>query len=132
MIIPYTEIPDAASGSNRPLLDLLVADIDDALFPCLVDSGAQNTLLPAWMARAAGISLKGHERRALAVAASPTRASFVETSLTAGEHTWEAEVGFCDPWPYAWGILGHSGFFRYFTVTFRSCDFEFEVEPVVA
>ncbi|MGI9033259.1 MAG: hypothetical protein ACR2HY_06185 [Acidimicrobiales bacterium] len=33
-------------------------------------------------------------------------------------------------WPYVWGLLGHLSFFRYFTVTFRAVDFEFEVQAV--
>ena len=33
------------------------------------------------------------------------------------------------PWPYSWALLGHTAFFRYFTVTFRAADFEFEVQP---
>lgn len=73
VIISYTELPDDAGGWPRPLLDIAVADMDDVLVPCLVDSGALNTLLPCWVAEAAGI-------------------------------------------------------FRYFTVTFRSVDFEFELD----
>src|SRR5436853_4053619 len=42
----------------------------------------------------------------LTVAATTTEARFTTTRLTAVEHGWEAEVGFCDSWPYAWGLLG--------------------------
>ena len=42
---------------------------------------------------------------------------------------WEAEVGFCAPWPYGWGLLGQQSFFRFFTVTFRAVDFALEVTP---
>lgn len=52
--------------------------------------------------------------------------------LSAANYTWEAEVGFCDPWPYGWGLLGQASFFRYFTVTFRAVDLEFDVEPVTS
>ncbi len=50
--------------------------------------------------------------------------------LAAGSYAWEAEVGFCDPWPYAWGLLGHASFFRFFIVTFRAADSEFELVPI--
>lgn len=115
-------------GWPRPLLDIAVADMDDARVPCLVDSGSVHTLLPRWLALAAGIDLQGTERRELAVAAGSTSASFVTTSLRSGEFVWEAEVGFCDPWPYSWGLLGQRSFFHFFTVTFRASDFEFEFE----
>jgi hypothetical protein len=129
VIVPYTELPDDAGGWPRPVLDLAVADMDDVLVPCLVDSGALHTLLPRWVGAAAGIPLGGVERRTLAVAAAATSAVVVTTRLTAAGHSWEAEVGFCEPWPYAWGLLGQLSFFRFFTVTFRAGDFEFEITP---
>jgi hypothetical protein len=130
VIVPFTELPDIAGGWPRPLLDVAIADMADVLVPCLVDSGALNTLLPAWVADAAAIDLHGASTSVLAVAASATTASFVTTRMAAGDHTWEAEVGFCDPWPYGWGLLGQGSFFRFFTVTFRTADFEFEIEPI--
>lgn len=129
MIVAYTELPDIAGGSPRPLLDVAVADMDELRFPCLVDSGAVHTLVPRWLAGGAGLDLAGAERRSLAVAATASEAWFVTTRLTAAGHVWEAEVGFCDPWPYSWGLLGQRSFFRYFTVTFRAADRHFEVVP---
>lgn len=62
VIVPYTELPDIAGGWPRPLLDVLVADMDDAVLPCLVDSGAVNTLFPSWIADEAGVDMEGqHE-----------------------------------------------------------------------
>jgi hypothetical protein len=130
VIIPYTELPDGAGGGPRPLLDVAVADMDELRFPCLVDSGALHTLLPRWLADAAGIALSGAEERSLAVAAGATVAAFVTTRLTAAEFTWEADIGFCDPWRYSWGLLGQQSFFRYFTVIFRAAEFELGVSPV--
>lgn len=130
MIVSFTELPGAAGGWPRPLLDVGVADIDDVLVPCLVDSGALHTLLPTWVADAAGLDLHSAEPVALGVAATATTARLVTTQLAVGEHRWEAEVGFCDPWPYSWGLLGQKSFFRFFTVTFRTADFELEVTPV--
>lgn len=132
MIVPYTDLPDVAGGQPRPLLDVLVGDMDDAAVPCLVDSGALNTLIPSWIARAAGVNLERASRRHLAVAGAGTTAAFVTILLTAADFAWEAEVGFCDPWPYGWGLLGQASFFRYFTVTFRAADLEFELEPVTS
>ncbi len=95
-----------------------------------MDSGALHTLLPRWVAEASGIDVADTETRALAVAATGAKAAFVSTRLTAAGHAWEAEVGFCHPWPYAWGLLGQLSFFRFFTVTFRAADFSFELVPV--
>lgn len=132
VIAPYTELPQAAGGLARPLLDVVVGDMDELRFPCLVDSGALHTLLPRWLATSAGIDLHEAEKGSLAVAASGTEAAFVTTLLRAANHTWEAEVGFCDPWPYSWGLFGQQSFFRFFTVTFRAADLEFEVAPLAS
>lgn len=59
-----------------------------------------------------------------------TTAALVPIRLTVAGHSWEAEIGFCDPWPFGWGLLGQLSFFRYFTVTFRAVDLEFELEPI--
>jgi len=130
VIVPYTELPDGAGGWPRPLLDVVVGDADDVLFPCLVDSGAVHTLLPRWLAETAGIDLGGVDPRPFAVAAQATEALVVTARLSAGDHVWEAEVGFCDPWPYGWGLLGQRSFFRFFTVTFRAAAFEFEIDAI--
>ncbi|HVA43661.1 MAG TPA: hypothetical protein VNF50_09265 [Acidimicrobiales bacterium] len=129
MIVPYTELP-AASGWPRPLLDVAVAGLDDATFSCLADTGSVNSLLPAWIAKEAGLDLQQIEARSLVVGGATTEARFLPVPLTAAAYTWEAEVGFCDPWPYDWGLLGQLWFFRYFIVTFRAADFQFEVVPV--
>lgn len=129
MIVSYTALSTDVGGA-RPLLDVVVADMDELRFPALVDSGAVNTLLPRWLADAAGVGLGQSDRRSLAVASTATEAAFVTTRLTAGGHSWECDIGFCDPWPYSWGLLGQRSFFRYFTITFRAVDLEFEISPV--
>lgn len=129
MIVAYTDLPDDVGGP-RPLLDVVLADMDELRYPALVDSGAVNTLLPRWLADAAGLDLSGAEARALGVAGGVTQAAQVTTRLAAAGHSWEWDVAFCDPWPYSWGLLGQRSFFRHFTVTFRAADLEFEVQPV--
>ena len=129
MIVRYTELPEVTGTGPRPLLDVSLADLGSVLLPCLVDSGAVNTLLPSWPAAIAGLDLAGAEERVFGVGGAQVRARLTVIRMAAAGLTWEAEVGFCDVWPYAWGLLGHESFFRWFTVTFRAADFEFELEP---
>jgi hypothetical protein len=129
MIFPYVDLPEG-SGWQRPMLDLVVGDAGETLVPCLVDSGALNTLLPGWVADVAGIDLTGALELPLGVGGSGVIARMAMTPLTIGEHTWEAEVGFCDPWPRSWGLLGQLSFFRYFEVTMRAADSELELQPL--
>jgi hypothetical protein len=129
LIVRYTELPGTVESAPRPLLDITVADVGSVLVPCLVDSGALSTLLPGWLVDVAGVDLSGADEARLAVGGTAVTARFAATRLSVTELTWEALVGFCDPWPYAWGLLGQESFFRWFTVTFRAADYEFEVRP---
>lgn len=130
MIVAYTELPKAAGTWPRPLLDVSFGDVDDVFVPCLVDTGAVQTLLPQWVASDCGVDLDDVAEVVFGVGGSSTRARFAIVRLSAAGHTWEAEVGFCEPWQYSWGLLGHESFFRYFTVTFRAADGEFELIPI--
>lgn len=130
MIVPYTDLPQAAGGWPRPLLDVAFGDVEDVLVPCLVDSGAVQTLVPQWVADDCGADLADAPSAAFGVAGGSTVARLARVRLSAAGHTWEAEVGFCDPWPYSWGLLGQASFFRHFTVTFRAADEEFELLPI--
>ncbi len=132
MIVPYTELPDDAGGWPRPLLDLAVGDMDEVRYPCLVDSGALHTLLPRWLADAAGVPLRKLPKKQFGVGGTTTEAALTAVRLSTEAFAWEAEVGFCHPWPYGWGLLGQQSFFRYFTVVFRAADFEFELTPLDA
>ncbi|OWY59878.1 hypothetical protein B7486_72205 [cyanobacterium TDX16] len=127
VIVTYTELPGDDDVVPRPLVDVVVGDADDVVVPCLVDSGSVHTLLPTWVADLAAIDLAGAEHRALGLGGSTTDAAMVTVALNVGEHRWEAEVGFCDPWPRSWGLLGQRSFFRHFEVTFRAADFQLEL-----
>ena len=89
-----------------------------------------NTLLPTWVAELAGIDFADASTTTLGVGGPGALAHLVPTVLTVGEYSWQAEVGFCDPWPRSWGLLGQRSFFRYFTVTFRTANFELDISPV--
>lgn len=131
MIVPYTGLPDELGGP-RPLLDVRVGDMEEVEFPCLVDSGSSHTLLPRVLASAAGVDLRSTSPRRLAVGGHATTALFTTVHLATEALEWDADVGFCEPWTASWGLLGHHSFFRWFTVTFRAADYEFELEPVEA
>ena len=132
MIFRYTELPDSTESRPRPIVDVSVGNLETVLVPCLVDSGAISTLLPRWSADVAGVDLTGTATESRGVAGATTRAQFVTVALSVADLVWEAEVGFCEPWPYAWGLVGHDAFFRWFTVTFRAVDYEFELESITA
>ena len=130
MIVRYTELPERTRSEPRPIIDIAVADAEAVQVPCLVDSGALNSLLPMWAAEVGGVDLSGAEARPIGLGGTTITATFTTVSLATVDLAWEAPIGFCDRWPYAWGLLGHHSFFRWFTVTFRAADHEFDVIPI--
>ena len=45
------------------------------------------------------------------------------------QHTWEAPVWFCYPWPFGFQLLGLDGFLRYFRVTISGYEEWVECRP---
>ena len=42
---------------------------------------------------------------------------------------YDAPVTFCDPWPFAFNLLGQEGFLRFFRLTICAAEFWIDVEP---
>jgi len=66
--------------------------MDEILVPCLVASGAMNTLRPGWVAELAGIDCNAAPAKTLGVAGSATGARMVTTSLTDSRSSYSAQV----------------------------------------
>lgn len=49
--------------------------------------------------------------------------------LSFGESRIDAPVWFCEPWPFAFHLLGQEGFLRYFRVTICAAEGWLECEP---
>jgi hypothetical protein len=126
----YAELGGDPEAIARPVLDVVIEGMAEAPLRCLVDSGAVNTLVPSWVAFEAGINLERIAGIHLGVGGGATTARFTSARLAIGDHAWEARIGFCDPWPYGWGLLGQIGFFHFFAVTFRAANWELEIEPI--
>lgn len=126
----YSELPGDPATLARPVLDVIVEGMVEAPLRCLVDSGSIHTLMPAWVATEAGVPVDRTDEHHLLVAGSGVVARFAAVQLTVGDHRWKATVGFCKPWPYGWGLLGQTSFFRFFVVTFRAGDWELEIQPL--
>ena len=124
VVIFRPEVPVRVHGPN--------GSID---FVALVDTGADNTILPESIARDLGIPLAAGKGPAATAFGGQEIALFhadVELELLHPESTlrWLARVYF-----FAKGvedetlILGHQGFLDYFTATFRGEEYALDLEP---
>lgn len=115
------------------MIDVWLEGIEVAPVACLVDSGALRTRLPVELAALGGIELSGAPTEPFAVAGLQTRGAMARVTMALRQggdaHHWEAPVWFCDPWPFAFGLLGLDGFLRHFRTTISAYEEWVECRP---
>ena len=129
MRLSFVELPGSRSTLARPAVPVQIEDLDQSPQLCLVDTGSTGNRFGAWLAEAAGIDLSGAPSETVAIAGLRTTAQHARADVTVAGLRYEAPVTFCDPWPFAFGLLGQEGFLRFFRVTFCARDFWLEIEP---
>lgn len=129
MRFPFLELPGEGTTLVRPVVPVQVEGLEDAPQLCLVDTGATTNRFGAWLAEAAGIDLTSAPQGPITVGGVTTSARYGRASLTIAGARYDAPVTFCDPWPFAFSLLGQEGFLRFFRVTLCAKEFWLDVEP---
>ena len=104
-------------------------DLEDAPQLCLVDTGSTANRFGAWLAEETGVDLGGAPETTLHVAGITTVARHARADLTIAGVRYNTPISFCDPWPFAFSLLGQEGFLRFFRVTVCAADSWLEIEP---
>ena len=107
------------SLAYRPVIDVRLIFRDKSrLFPAIIDSGADESLFPAWMAKFLGHHLeKGKKVRIFRGIGGEIKAYLHQTYIEIGGVAFKSEVYYSDgfnDWEY--GLLGERTFFSYFKV----------------
>ena len=124
---PFLELP-GEPPTVRPVVPITVAGLEAAPQLCLVDSGSLRNRFGAWLADAAGIDVTDTQER-ISVGGIQTTARAARVDLMLGDTRFDAPVWFCDPWPFAFNLLGHEGFLCYFRVTLAADEEWLECAP---
>lgn len=123
----------ALPGENpllaRPVVPVQFEDLEEAPQLCLVDTAATTNRFGAWLAQATGIDLGGLPAARVVVGGLQTLAYSTRADLTVAGTRYDAPVTFCDPWPFAFNLLGQDGFLRYFRLTLCAAELWLELEP---
>jgi hypothetical protein len=106
----------------RPVIPVQLEDLAEAPQLCLVDTGATTNRFGSWLAEAVGIDLSEAPEEDLVVAGVRSRATHARADLTIAGTRYDAPVTFCDPWPFAFNLLGQEGFLRFFRVTICAAE----------
>jgi hypothetical protein len=131
----FRSFPAASGGllTPRPIVDIALEGLEAAPLACLLDTGALRTRIDREFAELAGIDLADTVTERLVLGGIPTVGAFAHVTLTLAdgqeEHSWDAPVWFCEPWPFAFGLAGLEGFLQHFRVTVSGYHEYLEVEP---
>lgn len=129
MRFDFLELPGGDSTLLRPVVPVQVEDLEDAPQLCLVDTGSTHNRFDAWLAEATGIDLSRAPESDLAVGGLLTRARHARADLTIAGVRYNAPVTFCDPWPFAFSLLGQEGFLRFFRLEVCAAEGWLDVSP---
>lgn len=120
------------TGRPRPVVDLVVEGLELAPQACLLDTGATDIRMGHHVAELAGIDLSDAIDDEIVVGGLQTtgRPASVQLELRQGKesHTWAPTVYFCDPWPWAFGLLGLGGLDP-FLVSINTYEESVELHP---
>jgi hypothetical protein len=105
--------------------------VNSYVHDALLDSGADDTVYPEWIARQVGLDLTSApqgEATGVATGAAALRYAEVRLRLASGKERreWTAWVGFTST-PIRQPLLGFAGFLQYFTATFHGDSEEVEL-----
>lgn len=129
MRFEFLELPGVDGTLVRPVIPVQVEDLEEVPQLCLVDTGATTNRFGAWIAEAVGIDLVRAPEETIVVGGVRATARFSRTYLTIAGTRYDAPVTFCDPWPFAFNLLGQEGFLRFFRVTLCAKEYWLDVEP---
>ncbi len=129
---PFQALPSQI-GRARPAVDLVVDGLELAPQACLLDTGASEIRMGQHVAELAGIDLGPPTHDEIVVGGLQTRchAVTVQLELHQGDerYVWAPTVYFCDPWPWAFGLLGLGGL-DHFLVTLNTYEEWVELRPL--
>ena len=129
MRFEFLELPGEGSGLSRPVVLVQVEDLEEAPQLCLVDTGATANRFGAWLAEATGIDLAGAPETTLVICGVRTTARHARADLTIAGRRYDAPVTFCDPWPFAFNLLGQEGFLHFFRLELCAAEHWLTVKP---
>ena len=128
MRFDFLELPADQAAISRPVVPVQVEDLEEAPQLCLVDTGSTANRFGAWLAQETGIDLAGAPETDVYIGGVRTIARHARADLTIAGKRYDAPVSFCDPWPFAFNLLGQEGFLRFFRVTLCAAEGWLEVE----
>lgn len=115
---------------RRPIIDIIVrSDKYFAIYPMLIDSGADYCILNLELAKSFGIKLSKTAVKFFGIGREQIIGKWGKIELKIAGHTYKSKVLFAEISQFGHGILGQSGFFDHFDVKLSYFKQTIEIEP---
>lgn len=128
MIFPYLEF---TSTIRRPIIEIIIKSENNfAIYPVLIDSGADYCIFNIELAKALRIKLTKKRTNFRGIGKDKIAGSWGEVEIRIGNQTYQTKAIFAEISQFGHGILGQQGFFDHFDVKLSYQKQTIEIEPI--
>ncbi|MBI3290048.1 hypothetical protein HYZ78_01495 [Candidatus Microgenomates bacterium] len=128
MTYHYLEI---TSVIHRPIIDIIIKSGKKfAIYPVLIDSGADFCIFHIELAKAFQIKLSKKTTKVRGISQHPASGKWGEVELRVAGQSYKTRVLFAEMSQFTHGVLGQRGFFEYFDVNFSLHKQTIEITPI--
>ena len=128
MVYPYLTFTNTI---RRPIIDIIVkAENNFAIYPVLIDSGADYCIFNIELAKALRIKLTSKRTNFRGVGKDKIEGFWGKVEIKLGNYSYQTKAIFADISNFGHGILGQQGFFDHFDVNLSYQKQTIEIEPI--
>lgn len=116
---------------RRPIIEIIVkSDKNFAIYPVLIDSGADYCIFSNELARIFGVELSKTKIKFHGIGKNQVLGQWGEIEVKISNHNYKTKVLFTEISQFSHGILGQLGFFDHFDVKLSHQKQIIEIEPI--
>lgn len=128
MVYPYLTF---TTRIRRPIIDIVIRSENNfAIYPMLIDSGADYCIFNIELAQALGIKLTKKKANFKGVGKDKIKGFWGKVEIKIGNIPYETKAIFAEINDFGHGILGQQGFFDRFDVKLSYQKQVIEIEPI--
>lgn len=116
---------------RRPIIDIIIkTNRNFAIYPVLIDSGADYCIFHIELAKALGVKLTKKHIIVKGVGKDKIKGFWGEIEIKLSNYSYQTKAMFADISDFGHGILGQQGFFDHFDVKLSYQKQTIEIEPI--
>lgn len=116
---------------RRPIIEIIIRSKNNfAIYPVLIDSGADYCIFNIELAEALGVKLTKKRTDFRGVGKEKIKGFWGEVEIKLGDKSYQTKAIFADISDFGHGVLGQQGFFDHFDVRLSYHKQIIEIEPI--